>query len=230
MSRFTLSEFAAKSAERDRGQGFFELESDRILEVNLDGLVWMKKGVMIAYLGNVKFTREGIMEHGIGRFLKKAFTGEGTPLTKAEGKGKIYLADSGKKIIILDLRGDAIHVNGNDLMAFEETVKWDIKFMKSVSGMLAGGLFNVRMEGSGMIAITTHYEPLTLRVSPGRPVYTDPNATVAWSGGLYPELKTDISLKTFFGRGSGESLQMKFEGDGFVVVQPFEETPAQARG
>lgn len=229
MSRFTLSEFAAKSAERDRGQGFFELESDRILEVNLDGLVWMKKGVMIAYLGNVKFTREGIMEHGIGRFLKKAFTGEGTPLTKAEGKGKIYLADSGKKIIILDLRGDAIHVNGNDLMAFEETVKWDIKFMKSVSGMLAGGLFNVRMEGSGLIAITTHYEPLTLHVSPGRPVYTDPNATVAWSGGLYPELKTDISLKTFFGRGSGESLQMKFEGDGFVVVQPFEESPAQAR-
>lgn len=230
MSRFTLSEFAAKSAERDRGQGFFELESDRILEVNLDGLVWMKKGVMVAYLGNVKFTREGIMEHGIGRMLKKAFTGEGTPLTKAEGQGKIYLADSGKKIIILDLRGDAIHVNGNDLMAFEPTVQWDIKFMKSVSGMLAGGLFNVRMEGSGLVAITTHYEPLTLRVSPGRPVYTDPNATVAWSGGLYPELKTDISLKTFFGRGSGESLQMKFEGDGFVVVQPFEERPGQPAG
>lgn len=227
MSRFTLSEFAAKSAERDRGQGFFELESDRILEVNLDGMVWMKKGVMIAYLGNVKFTREGIMEHGIGRMLKKAFTGEGTPLTKAEGKGKIYLADVGKKIIILDLKGEALHVNGNDLMAFEQTVQWDIKFMKSVSGMLAGGLFNVRMEGSGLIAITTHYEPLTLRVSPGRPVYTDPNATVAWSGGLYPELKTDVSLKTFFGRGSGESLQMKFEGDGFVVVQPFEETSAQ---
>jgi uncharacterized protein (AIM24 family) len=60
-------------------------------------------------------------------------------------------------------------------------------------------------------------------VEPGNPVYTDPNATVAWSGELQPEFVTDVSLKSFFGRGSGESVQMKFEGQGFVVVQPFEE-------
>ncbi len=54
-------------------------------------------------------------------------------------------------------------------------------------------------------------------------VYTDPNATVAWSGNLQPNIKTDVSLKTFFGRSSGESLQMEFVGDGFVVIQPYEE-------
>ncbi|WP_230136680.1 AIM24 family protein, partial [Peribacillus frigoritolerans] len=75
----------------------------------------------------------------------------------------------------------------------------------------------------GMVAFTSHYEPLTLMVEPGNPVYTDPNATVAWSGELQPEFVTDVSLKSFFGRGSGESVQMKFEGQGFVVVQPFEE-------
>ncbi len=79
-----------------------------------------------------------------------------------------------------------------------------------------------------MIAITTHHDPLTLRVLPGKPVCTDPNATVAWSGNLTPNFKTDISLKTFFGRGSGESIQMKFEGDGFVVIQPYEEVYFQA--
>jgi uncharacterized protein (AIM24 family) len=30
-------------------------------------------------------------------------------------------------------------------------------------------------------------------------------------------------VRTFLGRGSGESIQMLFEGDGFVVVQPYEE-------
>ena len=74
-----------------------------------------------------------------------------------------------------------------------------------------------------MIAFTAHYEPITLRVLPGSPVITDPNATVAWSGNLMPSFQTDITLKTFFGRGSGESIQMKFEGDGFVVIQPYEE-------
>ena len=61
------------------------------------------------------------------------------------------------------------------------------------------------------------------------PVFTDPNATVAWSGNLMPEFKTDVSLKTFLGRGSGESLQMAFQGDGFVIVQPYEELPIVAQ-
>jgi uncharacterized protein (AIM24 family) len=47
---------------------------------------------------------------------------------------------------------------------------------------------------------------------------------VAWSGGLSPEIVTDISLRTFVGRASGESLQLKFAGEGWVVVQPYEET------
>jgi uncharacterized protein (AIM24 family) len=56
-------------------------------------------------------------------------------------------------------------------------------------------------------------------------IFTDPNATVAWSGNLVPDIKTDISLKTFVGRSSGESLQMAFKGEGFVVIQPYEEIP-----
>ncbi len=72
-------------------------------------------------------------------------------------------------------------------------------------------------------AITAHHEQITLAVSPGKPVVTDPNATVAWSGSLNPTLQTDISLKTFLGRGSGEALQMRFEGEGWVIVQPYEE-------
>ena len=95
--------------------------------------------------------------------------------------------------------------------------------MRKITGMMAGGLFNVKMEGSGMIAMTTHYDPMTLKVTPGNPIITDPNATVAWSGNLTPNFKKDISLKTFFGRGSGESIQMEFEGQGFVVIQPYEE-------
>jgi uncharacterized protein (AIM24 family) len=230
MGRYSLREFAQKTVQKNQNQGLFELEGDRMLEVHLNGMVWTSKGSMIAYIGNIKFTREGVLEHGIGKFLKKAFTGEGMQLTKAEGKGVLYLADAGKKITILNLQNESLYVNGNDLLAFEPSIKWDIKMMKSVTGMVAGGLFNVKLEGTGMIALTTHYDPLTLPVKPGYTVCTDPNATVAWSGNLYPDLKTDISFKTFFGRGSGESLQMRFEGEGFVVVQPFEEVTFQAQG
>jgi uncharacterized protein (AIM24 family) len=223
MSRYSIEEFLKQTEQKDKGEGFFELETPHMLEVNLDGLVWAKAGSMVAYHGEIKFVREGILEHGLGTAFKKALTGEGTSLMKANGRGKLYLADDGKKITILQLQNDTIYINGNDLLAFEPTVKWDIKLMKRVSSMLAGGLFNVRCEGTGLIAITTHYEPLTLRVTPGKPVITDPNATVAWSGNLETNFQTDISLRTFIGRGSGESIQMKFSGDGFVVIQPYEE-------
>ena len=126
MSRYTIAEFVQKTAQRDRGEGLFELENERMLEINLNGLVWTKMGSMVAYRGNVKFTREGILEHGIGKMFKRALSGEGTPLTKVEGQGAVYLADEGKKISILSLNNESIVVNGNDLLAFEPSIKWDI--------------------------------------------------------------------------------------------------------
>ena len=144
-------------------------------------------------------------------------------ITYADGNGKLYLADSGKKVSIIKLAGESLYVNGNDMLAFESTLDHKISMMRKMAAMMSGGLFNVLISGHGMLAITSHYEPRTLRVKPGSPVFTDPNATVAWSGNLQPEFKTDVSLRSFIGRGSGESFQMKFEGDGFVVIQPYEE-------
>ncbi len=233
--RQSIAEFLERTAQQDRGQGFFELESPHMLEVNLDGgshgSVWTKMGGMVAYRGSVKFTRQGMMEEGLGKFLKRQFTGEGAKLTKAEGRGKVYLADDGKKLTVLDLQDEAVVVNGEDLIAFEPALKYDVTMMKKIAAIASGGLFNVRVEGRGLLCIGTHHDPMTLRVAPGEAVFTDPNATVAWSGTLMPDFKTDVSLKTFVGRGSGESFQMKFDGGshgGWVVVQPYEETPLQA--
>ena len=223
IGRYSLSEFVRERGQRDRGHGLFELESERMLEVNLSGEMWTKTGSMVAYLGSIRFTREGMLEHGIGKFLKRAVSGEGTQLTKAQGQGRLYLADEAKKISILKLNHEALFVNGNDVLAFEPSLQWDITMMRSMAGMLAGGLFNVRFEGAGLLAITTHYDPLALEVKPGQAVFTDPNATVAWSGTLQPQIHTDVSFKTFLGRGSGESVQLRFEGSGFVLIQPKEE-------
>lgn len=223
MGKYSLNEFIQNTQQDDKNNEFFELETPRILEVNLNDLVWAKMGSMIAYTGEIKFEREKVLEHGIGKMFKKAFTGEGTALMKAHGNGQLYLADQGKKITIFDLQDEEITVNGNDLLAFEPSIEWDIQLMRKMAGMVSGGLFNVHLRGRGKIAITSHYEPLTLLVKPGQPVLTDPNATVAWSGNLQPEFRTDISVRTFLGRGSGESIQMEFTGEGFVIVQPFEE-------
>ena len=224
MSEYTIDEFIRKTQQDEQENDYFELETPRILEVNLTDLVWAKAGSMISYTGQIKFERERMLEHGVGQMFKKALTGEGTPLMKATGRGRLYLADQGKKITIFNLNDESITVNGNDLLAFEPSIEWDIKLMRKVAGVVAGGLFNVTLKGKGRVAITSHYEPLTLLVRPGESVITDPNATVAWSGDLSPDFRTDMSFRTLMGRGSGESIQMEFKGEGFVIVQPVEET------
>lgn len=232
----SLSDFLDQTADRAQGSGPFEIESERILQANLGtpgmggqplSMLWIKHGSMIAYRGEIAFSRQGMLEQGLGNLLKKALSGEGATLTKATGTGQLYLAAGGKRVTLLQLRGESIFVNGNDLLAFEPSVAHEITMMKKLSAMVSGGLFNVKLSGHGMVAVVTHGIPLTLAVSPGRPLFTDPQATVAWSGNLTPDFKTDFQLKSLLGRGSGESFQMKFEatgGEGFVIVQPYEET------
>jgi uncharacterized protein (AIM24 family) len=222
---YSLNDFIARTGERDNPGNVFELESPKMLEIHVSGRVWTKLGAAVAYRGNIKFVREGMLEGGVMKALMRAATGEMTPLSKAEGTGRLYVADAGKDITIIRLNGESINVSGNDLLAFEDTVNYEITMLRRVAGMMAGGLFSVRLTGVGMVAITTHGHPLTLRVTPNDPVSTDPNATVAWSANLQPEIKTDMSVKTLIGRGGGETFQMLFRGDGFVVVQPYEEVP-----
>jgi uncharacterized protein (AIM24 family) len=219
----SVTEFVQATAQDDAAHQPFQLENPYLLEVNLNGRVWARAGAMIAYTGQVRFTREGLTEHGVGRMLKKMASGEGSSLMKVEGAGRVYLADRGKKVQLLRLQGDTIVVNGNDLLAFEDGVEWDITIMRQTAGVVASGLFNVRLSGTGTVAMTTHYDPMTLQIAPDQPVFTDPNATVAWSGSLSPEFHTDISFRTLMGRSSGESIQMRFAGRGWVVLQPYEE-------
>lgn len=225
---YSIADFIRETGEKDQPGDVFELESRRMLEIHVNGRVWTKLGAAIAYRGNLKFIREGMLEGGVMKAFKRAVTGEVSPLSKVEGAGRLYVADSGKHISVLRLQGETINVSGNDLLAFEDSVSYDITMIRRVAGMMAGGLFSVRLSGHGMVAITTHGDPLTLRVTPGDPVSTDPNATVAWSANLQPEIKTDMSLKTFVGRGGGETFQMLFQGEGFVVVQPYEEVAVVA--
>lgn len=206
----------------EKAPRIFSLENPRMLKAFLNQtMVMIRLGSMVAYDGAIKFKRESILQHGFARFFKKSVSLEGLKLAEAEGSGNLYLADSGQKIRILNLQNSPVVVNGKNILAFENTIHWDIQFMKAKT-IVAGGLSNVTLSGQGMVAVTSQYDPITLQVTPDHPVTTDPNATIAWSGSLTPKLKTAFSCRNLWGRGSGESLQLHFEGEGFVMIQASE--------
>ena len=198
----------------------FQLENSYTLDVTVDGSVMAKAGSMIAFTGDLSFTGQASAEGGITGFIKEAATGEGTPVMTVEGEGHVYLADREKKVQILELAAtDSITVNGEDVLAFEDRLSYEISSIDSLAGSFAGGFTNVYLEGPGYVALTTHGDPLVLEP----PVTTDPSATVAWSG-TSPDVQVNTNLSDMVGQESGERFQMNFEDQaGFVLVQPFEE-------
>jgi uncharacterized protein (AIM24 family) len=52
--------------------------------------------------------------------------------------------------------------------------------------------------------------------------FADPDSAIAWSGGVRTSIRSDVSFKTFIGRGSGETYQIGFSGPGWVLIQPSE--------
>jgi uncharacterized protein (AIM24 family) len=213
-----LEEFTEANAPKAGGDGF-QKENKRLLDIALDGTVMVKAGSMIGYTGEMTFTGKSSAEGGITGFVKDAITDEGTPVMEADGSGHLYVADQGKKVQVLDLDGDeSVSVNGNDVLAFESTVDYEIGTIGGLSEAAAGGLTNVYLTGPGEVAVSTHGDPLV--VTP--PVNTDPDATVAWSTDLSPSVATNKAIE--IGQTSGETIQMEFTGsEGFVVIQPYEE-------
>jgi uncharacterized protein (AIM24 family) len=198
----------------------FALQGSKMLKVNLaDETIQAKLGSMVAYQGDVKFEHAG--SGGLKRMAKKAVTGEGAELMKISGSGEVFLADLAQEIQLVKLDGEAITVNGANLLAFDADIDWDIKKVDGVSGFMGGGMFNTHLSGSGYVAMLSDGPPVLLELD-GEDTFADPQAAITWSEGVRTSVKTDVNLKTFIGRGSGETVQMAFSGKGWLLIQPSE--------
>ncbi len=212
------SDLLATNYAEIQSRDVFTLQNPKLLKVALEGTVLARQGSMVAYQGTIEFDHQG--SGGIGRFLKKTVTGEGLPLMRCTGRGDLFLAQNADEIHLLKLEDDAITVNGSNLLAFEETVEWDVRRVEG-AGVLSGGMFNTLLTGPGWIAITAHGTPVVL--STDSPTFADLQSAIAWSANLETSIHRSYKVgKALTGRGSGEAVQIKFEGTGFVIVQASE--------
>jgi uncharacterized protein (AIM24 family) len=206
--------------QETQSQQAFALQNSKLLKVSLNEVtVQARLGSMVAYQGEVSFEHAG--SGGMSRLIKKAVTGEGTQLMKITGTGEVFLGDQAQDIHLIYLENDAITVNGANLLAFDAGIDWDIKRVEGVSGLMGGGLFNMALTGTGWVAIISDGPPVLLNTGDA-PTFADPQAAITWASSVQTGIKTDIKLKNFIGRGSGESVQMSFSGAGWVLVQPSE--------
>ena len=215
------SELFAQSNLEVEGQSRFALQNSQLLRVAFGDDVLAVKGAMVAYQGQIQFHHE--KTGSMGKLLKKVLTSEDMPLMRVSGQGEVFFANEAGYVYLLDLAGDAISVNGRNLLAFDASLQWDINRVKG-AGMMAGGLFNTTITGTGTAALCTVGTPVVLDCSQ-QPTFVDVQAAVAWSANLVPQVVSSLNMKSMLRGGSGEAFQYSFHGPGFVVVQPHEWVP-----
>ena len=209
------------SFQETQSQDAFALQNSKLLKVSLNQItIQARLGSMVAYQGDVRFEHAG--SGGVSKFIKKAVTGEGTKLMKMEGTGEVFLAHQAEDVHLIKLENDQITCNGNNVLAFDAGIDWDIKRLDSgAAGALAGGLYNMALSGSGWVAVVSDGPPVLLQTGEAT-TFCDPQAAITWSSNLQTHVKADVNMKSLIGKGSGESLQIGFVGAGWVLVQPSE--------
>ncbi|WP_392508218.1 AIM24 family protein [Naumannella halotolerans] len=220
--------FDAANSERQTAERW-ALQSGKMLRCALtpdSPEIISAAGAMVAYQGQMDFSYQG--SGGGMRLLKKMATGEGANMMRTRGHGEIFYARQAHDVFLIQLEGEALTLNTSNVLAFDGSINWDIKSLGG-AGFMAGGLFNLHLQGHGMVAVTSDGPPMLLDCSQ-QPTCVDPQAAVCWSANLAPQIKNDFKFGSLIGRGSGESFQLAFHGPGFVVVQPSEGVPVVRAG
>jgi len=193
--------------------------------------ITVQAGAMQWMLGDVTATT-GVK--GVGDLVGKAFRGKvsGESAIKPEytGNGIVTLEPTYKHLMLIDMAdwGGSIVLDDGLFLACESSLKHKTVMRSNFSSALAGneGLFNMSLNGSGIICLESHCpkEELVEIAMKNDVLKIDGNYAVAWSGDL--AFTVERSGKSLIGSAaSGEGLVNVYRGTGKVLMMPTAKMP-----
>ncbi len=181
-----------------------------------------RNGSMVAYDGRMSFKKMTGGGEGLRGMVTRRITGEQMEVMEVAGHGTCWFADRASEVNLVRLNGEKLFVEASNLLCAEASLRTGTSFTGLRGASQGNGLFTTTVEGHGRAALLSDGPAVVLRVSHGMPLQVDPGAYVAHTGDLRQQFQTGISWRTAVGEGSGESFQIRFEGEGLVYVQPSE--------
>ncbi len=222
----------------------FETINELTLKVTCTGndVLFTKAGSFIAGDSpgskNYKFEKlllgpqNSLAQAALGSLLRRV-TKENIPLMKVtmNGDSVTYYANYSQHVVIYRLAvGECISVESENILAFTQDCKYDVRFIGS--GVISQkGLATSVLTGTGnqaYVAVLSDGNPIVLsNLTSGNTISVDPDAVICWmgkSGYCDPQIRTDLSWKNLIGQASGESYAFEWSGNQpvSVIVQPTE--------
>nr|WP_275411309.1 AIM24 family protein [Streptomyces sp. SID8014] len=199
------------------------MQGSAMLVARLTGdTVRAKNGSMVAYDGRMTFKRLTGGGNGLRGMVTRRLTGEQMEVMEVRGEGTVWFADSARDVSLVQLSGETLHVEADNLLCTDGGLRTGTSFTGLGGAAQGNGLFTTTVEGAGQAAVMSAGPVVALRVSGAYPLTVDPGAYIAHQGGVRRSLQSGAGARTLFGEGGGEAFQLRFEGEGVVYVQPSE--------
>ena len=188
-----------------RATDVFRFLEHNLMEINVNGKVFIKQGTIYSYGGNLTF------------WVKDRRPGGHPALVMITGQGKTILTDRDRQITFMRVESETLFVEPSHLLACEETLT--PRYAPLDEGRQGGAEF-LALEGSGMVALSVASKPLPLEVTPDLPVSVPAASVICWSGALVPHVVDDKHLFEVMTPvpGRGGTL-VRLEGTGRVLME-----------
>lgn len=125
----------------------------RILPIGLSGeAILAQKDAFLAAVGNIELSIA--LQKRIGGAL---FGGEGFIVEKLSGDGVVFIHAGGDLVTFELATGESIRVDTGCVVAWDESVTYDVQFVGGIKTALFGGegLFLTTLTGPGMVVVQT---------------------------------------------------------------------------
>jgi hypothetical protein len=176
----------------------FILHHNGFLEIHAPGRVYIKKSSLRSYNGNFRFSA-----------VQALHATSAHQIHEAAGNGKLFLFEKNYQTYLFELNQEFVYVEGSHILALEDDLAF--RFEPIHDYRRDRRLETFKVYGRGALALLTHLEPLTLRVTPDYPLTILSRSLVAWTGHLYPVVTEEEP-------GDGGGFNVRFEGEGIIIA------------
>jgi Tfp pilus assembly protein PilF/uncharacterized protein (AIM24 family) len=185
----------------------FVVRSDGALEIASPGVVYVRKGSVVWYSGNVKFSAEPAFR---GTRLES--------ILRADGRGYLFVNDPGRHAFRRDLAGQALSLEGSRLLALDHGLSFRLEPLHDFRMNRRVDILRIHGRGSVILSVTGPL--LAHEVTPEFPLIVSAHDLVAWSGNLVPAVLEDRFLEEVMQPDAASAPKIRFDGEGTVLTEP----------
>jgi hypothetical protein len=197
---------AEATRPEDRGARLFRVREHGAVEINFRGEVLVRRGTVASYGGRIGFASDPKLEGT-----------KAEPLLRASGQGTIFLADRGRRPMLIELKNEFFSAEGSRILAIGPTLSFRYEPVHDFPRRRRVDV--LRIFGRGSLVLSPARDTFSIPVSSEFPLNVSSRDLIGWTGNLVPSVLPDRFLDEVMLPDSEDPPKIRFEGEGTVITE-----------